>query len=119
GIIFPDGTILMTAGGASPTGANGDQNRDQSKTRVTGSVVRLDSGVASAQRLPRPNAVGPQFVVDATGVHIGTTNAFGLDVACNVNLSSNLKLPPSSPTAGTIMLGGNRFLHGYGSSNTF
>jgi hypothetical protein len=114
GIIFPDGTILATAGAA-----NAEANTDQGKNKVTGSVLRLDPSVAAARLIPRPNAAGPQFVVNQTGVHIGTTNAFGLDVAGNVTLSSNLTLPASSATAGTIMLGANRFLHGYGSSNTF
>lgn len=120
GIMFPDGTILTTAGGDAVTGKSG------AGSRVTGSVVGgvapgSESSANSRRLTPRPNALAYQFVVDAAGVHIGTTSAYGLDVAGNVTLSSNLALPATTGTgsAGVITLGASRFAHNWGNDNTF
>jgi hypothetical protein len=123
GILFPDGTILTTAGGEAASAETGGVNRPT--PRVIGGVAPGSQTSGAPRRLtPRPNAPAYQFVVDSAGVHIGTTNAFGLDVAGNVILSSNLALPTTTASAGVasagvITLGGNRFAHNYGSLNTF
>ena len=117
GIAFSDGTILRSSDGnlviekASEKGSGG---------RIVETVLRSQPPSASPNRLtPRPNAADYQFRVDGAGVHIGTTSAFGLDVAGNVTLASNLALPATSASAGVITLGGSRFLHGSGPNNTF
>src|SRR5579872_4541985 len=135
GIVLPDGTILTTASGSVPSGGDGGSVTRQRPSALTTSAIQnretdvrqrlllLNPPAVSAPRLtPRPNT-GPanQFVVDSAGVHIGTTNAYGLDVAGNVTLASNLALPTTTPggTAGVITLGVYPFAHNFGTENTF
>ncbi len=119
GIMFSDGTILRTSDGEvviEKAGAN-----PNGRGRIVETVVRSQPTSIPRRLKPSPT-VSPdyQFKVDATGVHIGTTNAFGLDVAGDVTLSSNLNLPATaSASAGVIILGANRFAHSFGSFNTF
>jgi hypothetical protein len=122
GIMFPDGTILTTAGGEAAAGQSGGVNRPN--PRLIGGVAPGSWASTNPGRLPtRPDAAitAYQFVVDAAGVHIGTTNAFGLSVAGQVSLLSNLSLPPTAPSgaAGVITFGGSRFAHAIGTANTF
>jgi hypothetical protein len=131
GIMFPDGTILTTAMGLPGVLQNVGtiRQRPGALRSLPPSVIGplTPSSSATAGRSPKPNA-GPdyQFKVDSGGVHIGTTPAFGLDVAGNVTLTSNLALPmTSSASAGVIMLGDASFAHnftpnvGSDGSNTF
>ena len=124
GIMFADGTTLTTARGQAATGAGGVNSvNPNAPGGVTGGT--LGQPFASSRHLtPRP-ATGPayQFVVDTAGVHIGapigTPSAFRLDVAGNVNLSSNLSFPATTDSVGIILLGGYTFAHAYGFGNTF
>jgi len=125
GLMFPDGTILTSAAGLPGEKLSGETKRQRPSALVAivgaGSGVNPSRSIAATGRLtPRPNAADYQFKVDATGVHIGTTSTFGVDVAGDATLSSNLNLPPTaSATAGVIMQGGSRFAHSFGSFNTF
>lgn len=127
GIMFPDGTILTTAAGL-PGVEEGESVIRQRPSASSGTPGITKSGfelrsqppsVTPNRLTPRPTAADYQFKVDGLGVHIGTTNAYGLDVAGNVNLSSNLALPStaSGGTAGVIKLGGFPFAHNFGGSN--
>jgi uncharacterized coiled-coil protein SlyX len=117
GIMFPDGSILTTAGGERGTRENGLY---RPTSRVIGGLEPGSQTSGNPRRLtPRPNAAGYQFVVDAAGVHIGTTSAFGLDVAGDVTLSSKLALPTTTASAGVVTLGGSRFAHAFGINNAF
>ena len=130
GIVFPDGTILNSASelpGVERIGERGQRavGVGSSAPAVPGRAViqlpRPPVPVAGPRLTPKP-AVSPdyQFKVDAAGVHIGTTSAFGLDVAGDVTLASNLSLPyTSSSSVGVIKLGGLTFAHQFGSTNTF
>ena len=123
GIVFSDGTILRTSNGEIVIEKPGAANASPvAAGTLMESVLRSQSAAIPTRLAPRPSA-GPeaQFKVDAAGVHIGTTNAFGLDVAGNVALSSNLSLPAtaSGGGAGVIALGGGPFAHSYGGYNTF
>jgi hypothetical protein len=123
GIMFSDGTILTTAAGSQTTGT-GTPNRLKPSTQpavVGAGTLGLPFGSAN-HLTPRTNTgPGYQFLADTTGVHIGTTTAYGLDVAGNVTLSSNLALAATSAAggAGVIMQSGLSFAHTYGVTNTF
>jgi hypothetical protein len=87
GIMFPDGTVLTTAAGAQAATGTGAANRANPTTQPT--VVgagTLGQPFGSANHLtPRTNAVPAyQFLADSTGVHIGTTSAYGLDVTGHI-----------------------------------
>jgi hypothetical protein len=120
GIMFSDGTVLRMANGEVVVEKAASANPNA--RRVIQTLLPTQSTAIPRRLTPSPT-VSPdyQFKVDGSGVHIGTTPAFGLDVAGNVTLSSNLALPVTAAggTAGVITLGGNRFAHAYGSSNTF
>jgi hypothetical protein len=125
GIMFSDGTILATAAGLPGVTGSGEVIPGRPVAPV---IVRGGFEPMSPTRSGSPNgrtprtAAGPdyQFKVDNLGVHIGTTNAFGLDVAGNVNLSSNLALPvTASAAAGVITQSGTRLLHTFGGQNVF
>jgi hypothetical protein len=133
GIMFPDGTILLTAPGSpaaqkTPAEPQRPSTERQSNaprpnpTVIVGPIAPVAAAsIADLKRTPKPDA-GPdyQFKVDGTGVHIGTTSAFGLDVFGNVTLSSNLDLPATTSfSAGVLRIGGNTFAHAYGTGNTF
>ncbi len=129
GILFPDGTILTTAEGLPGIGESGGITRQPPSAPGDARVI-VRGGIGLRSPLPAVTANRPkprtesvpdyQFKVDSLGVHIGTTSAFGLDVAGNVNLSSNLMLPStSSASAGVIRLNGVPFLHGFGNFNAF
>ena len=125
GIVFADGTVLSTAAGLSTTTAAVATNGEAPKgivRQIVGDIARPGSAAGAPKKLtPRTNAAPDyQFKVDATGVHIGTTPAFGLDVFGNASLQSNLNLAATtSPDAGVINSGGNRFIHNFGTNNTF
>lgn len=126
GIMFSDGTILTTAAGLPGEQESGKVKRQRPSTPpivgIVGELRGQPAGSTASRLKPSPAAVPDyQFKVDATGVHVGTTSAFGLDVAGNVTLSSNLDLPAtSSASAGVITLGGVRFAHQFGGiTNTF
>ncbi|HYS54446.1 MAG TPA: tail fiber domain-containing protein [Thermoanaerobaculia bacterium] len=119
GIMFSDGTILRTSDGEvviEKAGANPSGRRT-----IVETVVRSQPTSIPRRLKPSPT-VSPdfQFKVDATGVHIGTTPTFGLDVAGDATLSSNLALPVTNVggTAGVITFGFGRFLYTFG-GNTF
>ena len=120
GIMFADGTILMTASGLPGAQENVGAIQPRPPVAIRTSVVSQTSSAALRRLTPAPSATSPQFRADATGVHIGTTTAFGLDVAGNVALSSNLALPATAPggTAGVITIGA-RFVHNFGNNSTF
>ncbi|MGZ5385668.1 MAG: hypothetical protein ACXWH0_17030, partial [Acidimicrobiia bacterium] len=109
-IMFADGTVLSSAGEEAANAQAGGVN-------IPGSAVgrdpRSQPNAASRRLTPGLNALALQFVVDSTGVHIGTTSAYGLDVAGNVNLASNLALPATTATTGVITLDGTRFAHSF------
>ena len=95
GIVLPDGTIVASA---EAVVARAPQLR------------AISPPAASSQRLtPRPTVTPAfQFVVNDTGVLVGTTNpAFRLDVKGEIN------------TATQYDIGGSRFAHNYGTLNTF
>lgn len=128
GIMFADGTILTTSAGLAAADGSAPAGRGN-PSGPTGLVRALRPPLPSSTTLsPAPSALRPrpnftpayQFVVGAGGVQIGATNpAYWLDVAGDVTLYSNLKLPNSSATAGVITLGGLRFAHNYPVNNTF
>ena len=121
GVMFADGTILTTAAGLPGGQESGGVVRQRpSGWSVTPSLSQTPSATSS-RLTPRPLAAGYQFRVDGAGVHVGNTNAYGLDVAGNVTLSSNLALPATvaGGTAGVMNLGGARFAHSFGTRNTF
>jgi hypothetical protein len=138
GVMFPDGTILTTAAELQTTtvGDGGSVMRQRPtapstpitsgtpsrETEVRRRVFLLNPPAVSVPHLtPRPAVVSSdyQFKVDSLGVHIGTTPSFGLDVAGNVTLASNLTLPATTATAGVITVGGFYFAHSFGANNTF
>ncbi|HYS55418.1 MAG TPA: tail fiber domain-containing protein [Thermoanaerobaculia bacterium] len=96
GIVLPDGTVVASA---EAVAARAPQLRPSSR-QPTASSARLT---------PRPNFTpGYQFVVNETGVMVGTTNpAFRLDVTGEIN------------TATQYDIGGTRFMHNFGTLNTF
>ena len=124
GIMLPDGTILPIAPGATaPQKTPAESNAPRVNPIVIVGPLTPAAAISSAgaKLTPKPNA-GPdnQFKVDGTGVHIGTTSAFGLDVAGNVTLASNLDLPATTSfSAGVLRFGGNTFAHAFGTGNTF
>ena len=107
GIVFPDGTTMTTAADLPDAGSSADTSPRNPGTRVPFPVLgevagRLKPAAGATSRLTlQPNVVTPdyQFKVDATGVHVGTTPAFGLDVAGDVTLASNLALPATTSSA--------------------
>jgi hypothetical protein len=125
GIMFPDGTVLTSAAGLPGVLQNGATipQRPGASRSLPFTVIGpfLSPPNSAAIRSPRPTAPIPdnQFKVDSAGVHIGTTYAFGLDVAGDVTLASNLALPSTTASSGLITLGGNRFAHNFGTQNTF
>ena len=120
GIMFADGTVLTTASGLPGAQGSGGAIQPRPAVAITTSIMNQTSSAFPNRLKPVPLANDPQFRVDATGVHIGTTSAYGLDVAGNVALSSNLALPATAAggTAGVITIGGARF-HNFGNSSTF
>jgi len=120
GIMFADGTVLTTASGLPGAQGSGGAIQPRPPVAIRTSIVNQASSAFPNRLKPVPLANDPQFRVDATGVHIGTTSAYGLDVAGNVALSSNLALPATAAggTAGVITIGGTRF-HNFGGSSTF
>jgi len=120
GIMFADGTVLTTASGLPGAQGSGGAIQPRPAVAITRSIMNQTSSAFPNRLKPVPLANDPQFRVDATGVHIGTTSAYGLDVAGNVALSSNLALPATAAggTAGVITIGGTRF-HNFGNSSTF
>lgn len=125
GILFPDGTIMVSAAGQAGAGeATGViPRRPVTAVIMRGAVGPMSPmpGASPSGRTPHTTAVpGYQFRVDTLGVHIGTTNAFGLDVAGNVSLASNLGLPATTSAAlGVITQSGTRVLHTFGGQNVF
>jgi endosialidase-like protein len=120
GIIFSDGTVLKSSGG--------DLIIERPATHASGRIVEVLSPHSQATAIPRRRTPAPtvspdfQFKVDAAGVHIGTTSAFGLDVAGDVTLASNLAMPltGASGASGVITLAGNRYVHSFnGGTNIF
>jgi hypothetical protein len=120
GIMFADGTVLTTASGLPGAQENGGAIQPRPIAPIGMPFMTAGSTATSKRLTPAPNAADYQFKVDGTGVHIGNTSAYGLDVAGNVALSSNLALPATAAggTAGVITIGGTRF-HNFGSSSTF
>ena len=124
GIMFPDGSILTTAGAQAATGT-GAVNRlspNAPGSTTSGPILGLQTGASPRRPTPRGDFTPllPQFVVDDNGVHIGnpSTSTYGLAVAGDVNLFHNLALPLTTPTTGVITLAGSPFAHAYG-GNTF
>ena len=115
GIELPDGTIVASAAAwtdptVSPRGVRAP------------AVVHppLAATSSTAAKIPRANTTPDfQFKVDATGMHVGTTSAFGLDVSGNVTLASNLVLPATTTNAGQIIVDGLRFFSAFGPANIF
>ena len=121
GIMFADGTILMTASGLPGAQENGGAIQPSPQVAIRTSIVNQTASAAFRRLTPAPSALTPQFRVDATGVRIGTTAAYGLSVAGTVALSSNLALPAAAAggTAGVISIGVARFVHNFGNNSTF
>jgi endosialidase-like protein len=98
GIMMPDGTVLMTAraGGAA-------------RIAQAPLAPAQKSASAASHLTPHPTfAPAFQFVVGDTGVNVGTTNpAYRLDVTGEIN------------TATQYDIGGTRFVHSFGTLNTF
>ncbi|MGZ4809629.1 MAG: hypothetical protein ACXV7D_09920, partial [Thermoanaerobaculia bacterium] len=114
GIMFADGTILTTAGGTAVAASVIRLNPAAPDGATAASILGLLPGASSTRLIPRTSTgPAPQFVVDSSGVHIGTTATFGLDVAGNVLLSRNLALPDTTASSGVITLGGSPFAHAY------
>jgi endosialidase-like protein len=123
GIVFSDGTILNASGGEVVIQKAGGANANP--TAAGGGLLETalrSQPAAIPRRSPAPNAAPDfQFKVDAAGVHVGTTNAFGLTVAGDATLSSNLVLPATDATGtvGLVTVGTNRFIHNFGTNNAF
>lgn len=94
GIELPDGTVVASA---------------EALVSRAPLLRAINPSAPNARLTPRPNfAPAFQFVVNDTGVLVGTTNpAFRLDVTGEIN------------TATQYDLGGARFMHSFGTLNTF
>ncbi|MEO8037031.1 MAG: hypothetical protein ABI837_21570, partial [Acidobacteriota bacterium] len=142
GILFTDGTILTTAAGlvsaaesgkaenGTAEGGRGDRQRASAPdggNSVGGTVVRIMQPPAlpdvATSAPPRPGvnfAPANQFVVNSTGVSVGTTNpAYKLYVTGDLTLASNLKLPATTASTGVISIGSLRFAHIFPVNNTY
>lgn len=120
GIEFADGTILRSASAAGPSSPAATP-RPSAPSPAAGITGGATVATTAPRQSPPKTAVGPapQFVVDDTGVHVGTTPAYGLN-AGNLVTQSNLALPnTSSAASGVLTIGGNPYLHGFGAENIF
>jgi hypothetical protein len=123
GIEFPDGTLLTSAAAVSTsTPAPGTPASPRRPAVAPGTAP--SSGAPLRNPVSKPKLVGPgtgpQFVVDSTGVHIGTTPTYGLSVFGNVNTQSNLQLPlTTDASAGVLMIDDVPYLHAFGFQNLF
>lgn len=136
GIMFPDGTIMTTAGlagnaatvangaaspagdrpgtpsGASAAGVGGSSRPDAQKLAPHVMIPALPVSrpeAASTKLIPRKTTTpAAQFVVGDTGVSVGTTNpAYALTVTGTINTGSSYNL------------GGLLFAHNFGQYNAF
>ena len=122
GIMLPDGTILLTAPGSAALEKTPAESPQSNRSVIVGPLApAAATSTANVKRTPKPDAAPDfQFKVDGTGVHVGTTSAFGLDVAGDVTLASNLNLPATTTyAAGVLRIGGNTFVHAFGAGNVF
>jgi hypothetical protein len=128
GIEFPDGTILKSAEGlpgAEAADATDTAAVVQDQMRILTEVGGITAQPSALHRKPKTNTSPDfQFQADAAGVHIGTTPAYGLDVAGDVVLGTTLTIPSTSATggiveAGAIMQNTASLLHTYPSGNIF
>jgi len=141
GIKFADGTILTTAAGVVSARENDSIIRQRATAPDTSNQGQARPPIlplsprALARPIPRTNfAPAYQFVVNDTGVTIGTTNpAYRLDVAGPINTASQYNIGgvpvlsvvfPNNLFAGvsgSLMTGGNNSFFGMpetGGSNT-
>lgn len=130
GIMFPDGTILTTAGGAATIAGGGLPQHPGSAQPAGGGTTQrpmVRSPILPlAPRTPKPTSGAPaaQFVVGDTGVSVGTTNpAYALTVTGDVSTGTRYDVGGSpilsSPSANSTVIGVGAGHSTAGTSNTF
>jgi hypothetical protein len=123
GVMFPDGTILTTAGAATVGEGDGVMRQRPSASTVPSAPRTPNRGanlkppilplnaptLSAAHPTPRPNfAPDFQFKVTDVGVSVGTTNpAYRLDVTGVINTGTEYDI------------GGTAFAHNFGTDNAF
>ena len=132
GIMFPDGTVLTTAAGLSAAAADGGGAIRQQQPAGSGSASRTTPAAGGTpavstnvtdNRSPGPTAAPDyQFKADSSGVHIGTTPAYGLFVMGSVSITgmgSVLHFPDGSSQSTAGMVTGTAGPAGGDLSGTF
>jgi hypothetical protein len=119
GIEISDGSRLTSA-----EGLPGAVTRDGSRANDSAVAVRRPVMLPDAPRNGTSGGLKPrsdvtpdyQFKVEATGVRIGTSTAYGLNVGGDVTLGGNLTLPSATATTGVITSNGVRLMYRLGTS---